>query len=258
MKETIIIEKEKVELRKPILIEGFPGLGVVGKIATDFLIRQMKAKKLAEMYSPHFPYYVLVSKKGSIRLLRTDFYYWKNETEGNDLIFLTGDTQAQTVEGQYEIADHILRFAEKKGVKLIITIGGYRREVEDKPQVVAAATDPETLSKALEVGAINSPLGNPIVGTAGLILGLAKFKKINALCLLGETLGYLPDLKAAKSVLKVLLKIVKLEVDLSELDKEIDKSEQLIARMQRIEEQRMVSAQRRREAAEGGRVTYIG
>jgi len=74
------------------------------------------------------------------------------------------------------------------------------------------STNSELLKKALEAEALASPAGNPIVGTAGLLLGLARFKKMNALCLLGETRGYLPDPKAAKSILNVLQKMLKMKV----------------------------------------------
>ena len=84
-------------------------------------------------------------------------------------------------------------FSEKHGVKTIATIGGYRMESKEKPKVFIAATSQEVLQKALQSGASLGTSGSPIVGTAGLILGLAKFKKIDAICLLGETRGYLPD-----------------------------------------------------------------
>jgi uncharacterized protein (TIGR00162 family) len=255
MKETVIKELTKAELKNPILIEGLPGLGLVGKIATRYLIKQLKAQKLAYLYSPHFPYFVLVSKKGSVRLLRGTFYYWKNEKGENDLILFTGDSQAQTIEGQYEISNSILDFAQKYGAKLVITIGGYRVET-DKPKVVAAATSQTLLNRALQANAIISPMGSPIVGTAGLILGLAPFRKIEALCLLGETRGYLPDPKAAKSVLEVLLKILGIDVDLAGLDAEIAKAESMVARLRKIEEKRMLQAEEMRRE-EDKKITYI-
>jgi len=255
MKETIIKELTKVELKNPILIEGLPGLGLVGKIATRYLIKQLKAQKLAYLYSPHFPYFVLVSKKGSVRLLRGTFYFWKNDGGENDLILFTGDSQAQTIEGQYEISNSILDFAQKHGVKLVITIGGYRVET-DKPKVVAAATSQTLLNRALQANAVISPMGSPIVGTAGLILGLAPFRKIEALCLLGETRGYLPDPKAAKSVLEVLMKILGINVDLAGLDAEIAKAEGMVARLRKIEEKRMLQAEEMRRE-EDKKITYI-
>jgi len=75
MKSTYIEEKVEADLRTPILVEGLPGLGMVGRIATRYLAKQLKAKKLAELYSPHFPYYVLVNKKGGVRLLHGDFFF---------------------------------------------------------------------------------------------------------------------------------------------------------------------------------------
>ncbi len=75
MKETYIKEFEQIEPNNPVLIEGLPGLGLVGKIAIRYLIKQLNAKRIAHLYSPHFPYFVLVNKKGNVRLLRGTFYY---------------------------------------------------------------------------------------------------------------------------------------------------------------------------------------
>ncbi|MBS7615876.1 proteasome assembly chaperone family protein [Candidatus Bathyarchaeota archaeon] len=256
MKETSIKELAKIELKNPIMIEGLPGLGLVGKIATRYLIKQLKARKFAYLYSPHFPYFVLVNKKGSVRLLRGTFYFWKNEKGENDLILFTGDSQAQTIEGQYEISNVILDFAQRNNVKLIVTIGGYRVEAKDKPKVIAAATNSILLDRAIKAEALTSPMGSPIVGTAGLILGLAPFRKMDALCLLGETRGYLPDPKAAKSVLEVLLKFLNINVDLSGLNDEIAKAENMVARLQKIEEKRALQAEEIRKE-EDKKITYI-
>ncbi len=256
MKETFVKGKMKVKLKNSILIEGLPGLGMVGRIATRYLIKQLNARKFAELFSPHFPYYVLVNKKGSVRLLRGNFHIWKNNTGENDLIFLTGDSQAQTIEGQYEVSSCILNFVSKLDTKLIITLGGYRKEVEKKPKVVAVSTNPEILKEALQAKALVSSSGNPIVGTAGLILGLARFQNIDALCLLGETRGYLPDPLAAKSVLEVLQKMLNIKVDMSDLNKEIEKSKQIVAKMREIERRREEYARKTRKTEEG-RITYI-
>jgi len=256
MMETYIKELEKPELRSPVLIEGLPGMGMVGRITTRFLIKELGARRFAELYSPHFPYYVLVNKKGSVRLLRVEFSFWKNASGDSDLIFLTGDSQAQTIEGQYDVANKILEFAAKLGVNAIVTIGGYRQEADETPKVMAISTSHALLEKALQGNAVASPAGNPIVGTAGLLLGLAKFKKIDALCLLGETRGYLQDPVAAKGVLQVLQKMLKLQIDLKGLDVQIEKSKEIVTQMREIEERREKYAQKMRKTEEE-RITYI-
>lgn len=257
MKETMIKELTEVDLSNPVLIEGLPGLGLVGKIATRYLIKQLNAKKLAHLYSPHFPYFVLVNKKGKVRLIRGTFYFWKNPEDERDLIFFTGDSQAQTIEGQYEISDQILTFAEQINSRLVITLGGYRTEVENKPKVIASATRQEILDKALNAEAVLNSTRNPIVGTAGLILGLSRFKEnVDSLCLLGETRGYLPDPKSAKSVLKILKKMLNLDVDLDDLDKEIVKADQMVSQLRKIEKKRALQAEELRKE-EDKKITYI-
>jgi uncharacterized protein (TIGR00162 family) len=228
----------------------------VGKIAIRYLVKQLKAQKFAYLYSPHFPYFVLVNRKGSVRLLRGAFYFWKNPKGGNDLILFTGDSQSQTIEGQYEIADKMLEFAKQHNVSTLVTIGGYRVETEAKPKVFVAATNSEILDKAVSAGAIVSGSGSPIVGTAGLILGLARFKKISALCLLGETRGYLPDPMAASSVLEVLSAAFNFDLDLAGLKEDIAKAEKMVQRLQTIEEKRALQAEETRKE-EDKKTTYI-
>ncbi len=256
MKTTIINELTNVDLKNPILIEGFPGLGMVGSIATNYLVKKLKAKKLAVLYSPHFPYHVIVNKKGSVRLLRGEFYYYKNEFGENDFIFLVGDSQPQTIEGQFEVANCILDFVETKKVKMVVTIGGYRNEVEETPKVVAVSTNEVLFEKALKAKAQSSEAGTPIVGTAGLLLGLAKFRNIDAVCLLGETRGYLPDPNTAKSVLNILNGLIGTSVDLNGLDEEIEHSKEILSRMRDIEKRRVKYMQKLRRVEEE-RITYI-
>jgi uncharacterized protein (TIGR00162 family) len=256
VKETYIKELTEIAPKNPVLIEGLPGLGLVGKITIRYLIRQLKAQKFAHLYSPHFPYFVLVNKKGNVRLLRGTFYFWNNRDGQNDLILFTGDSQSQTIEGQYEIADRMLDFSSKHKVGTIVTIGGYRIEAKNKPKVFAAATSEGLLAKAVQAGAVVSDSGSPIVGTAGLILGLARFKKIDALCLLGETRGYLPDPMAAKSVLEVLKATFGFGLDLTGLNEDIAKAEKMVTRLQKIEEKRALQAEETRKE-EDKKTTYI-
>jgi uncharacterized protein (TIGR00162 family) len=256
VKSTYVKEIAQIQVNNPILIEGLPGLGLVGKIAIRYLVKQFKAKKFAYLYSPHFPYFVLVNKKGNVRLLRGAFYYVKNEAGPNDIILFTGDSQSQTIEGQYDIAEKMISFAKKYNVGTIVTIGGYRMETEGKPKVVVAGTSQQILSKALSAGGVVSETGSPIVGTAGLILGLARFKKIDAVCMLGETRGYLPDPLSARSVIEVIKGMLNLNIDLAGIDQEIDKADKMVVRLQKIEENIALQAEETRKE-EDKKTTYI-
>ncbi|NIW20137.1 proteasome assembly chaperone family protein, partial [candidate division KSB1 bacterium] len=57
-----------------------------------------------------------------------------------------------------------------------------------------------------------------IFGLAGLLLGLGKLRGMRGFCLLAETPGLYPDATAAREVLRVVCKMLRLKVDLSRLD----------------------------------------
>ena len=74
---TVKYVEKKPKLNNPILIEGLPGIGNVGKLAVEHLIEMTKAKKFAEIYSKDFPPQVFINPDGTIKLVNNEFYYLK-------------------------------------------------------------------------------------------------------------------------------------------------------------------------------------
>jgi uncharacterized protein (TIGR00162 family) len=189
---------------KPIFVQGLPGLGNVGRITAELLIKFCGAKLFAEFYSPSFPDYVSVSSKGICRLPRYEFY--AAPMEKNDFVIMTGDTQPsfEDVIAHYAICSEILNFVEKLGCNFIVTIGGVPL-TEEKAQVYVAATSPRLAAEFMERGAVIYSKGR-IVGAAGLTLALAKERGIEGVCLLGATTGFRADRGAGFAVFKFLMK----------------------------------------------------
>lgn len=255
--KTFVKELKSVKLRRPILLEGFPGLGYVGKISIGYMVKQLNAKKLAELYSPFFPNHVITDSRGSARLPRADFYFWQNSAEERDLIFLTSDAQAQNIQGQYEVVDAFLSYAKEMEVEHVIAIGGYSSKIQDKStRVVCASTSKRLLDSALKAGAEVSPMGNPIVGLAGLTLGLAEFRGIDATSILGETAGHMPDPAASKNVLTVIQRFLDLDLDLEPLDREIEKTLKTLKKMEDVQ-QKMDDFVKKSLELESRKLTYI-
>ena len=65
------------KLKNPILIEGLPGIGNVGKLAVEHLIDSINATKFADMYSKDFPPQVFINPDGTTELVKNEFFYWK-------------------------------------------------------------------------------------------------------------------------------------------------------------------------------------
>jgi hypothetical protein len=197
-------------LEKPIFVQGLPGFGNVGKIAAHLLIKFCGAKPFAELYSPFFPDYVSVNSSGICRLPRYEFY--AAPMEKNDFIIMTGDTQPSfdDVVAHYSLCGEILDFLEKQGCSFIVTIGG-APITEEKTQVYVAATSPRLALEFMEKGAVIYSKGR-VVGATGLVLGLAKERNLEGVCLLGATTGFRADRGVGFSVFKFLMKALGNEV----------------------------------------------
>lgn len=225
------------KLSNPILIEGLPGIGNVGKLAVEHLIDTINAKMFAEIYSKDFPPQVFINPNGTVELVKNEFYYWKAKKEKQrDLILLTGDYQGLSSRGQYELVDSILDTCEELGAKELFTLGGYGLGHDiSRPKVLCATTHKELVKEMKKHGAVfkkNEP-GGGIVGASGLLLGLGKLRDFKGVCFMGETPGYLVDPKSAKEVLKILMSITQIEVDLSALE---DKAKEIELIAQQLKE----------------------
>lgn len=192
------------QLEKPIFVEGLPGFGNVGKIAAQLLIEFTRAKVFAELYSPSFPDYVIVNEDGTCRPPRYEFY--TASTEKNQFIILTGDSQPSLEDllAHYDLCDEILDFAEKYGCKFIVTMGGVPTPQSGGKVYVAATSEKLALENA-DKGALIYGKGR-IMGATGLLLGLAKKRGWEGVCLLGATSGIRADRESALSVFKFLKK----------------------------------------------------
>lgn len=260
---TKIIVLKKPRLKKPVFIEGLPGIGNVGRIAAGYLVEELKAEKFAELLSSHFMPFVLLHQSSAVHVLKNEFFYYKARRKGErDLIILLGDSQSIDPIGHYEIVEEILKFIKKMGVKEMFTLAGLSvGELPIKPRVVGAVNHPDLIKKYKRYNIdfeSGSKLGT-IVGASGLLLGLGGYYGIKGVCLLGETVGVpiLPDPKSAKEVLKVLSKILKIKIDVSRLDKRVKEMQEFIRKIQDVQA-RALAQLMKRPKPEKEKLNYIG
>jgi len=238
MDDIVVVFKEKPVLREPILVEGLPGVGNVGKLAAEHLVDQLKAVKFAEMFSKFFPPQVLVNDAGTIRLVSNEIYYAQRPDATNDIVIMIGDYQGLTPDGQYELSDKTLKIAKDLGVRRIFTLGGYGLgKMIDKPRVLGAATDIELVEEMKSFGVTFSKgePGSGIVGASGLLLGLGNLYGMRSVCLMGETSGYFVDPKGAQAVLEVLAKILGVKIDFTELETKAQQIDQITSKLREAE-----------------------
>jgi hypothetical protein len=203
------------------MVCGLPGIGSVAWLAVNHLQRELHTQLFAEVLSPMFSPKVWLTEDGVVGLMKGEFHFWKNKPGNPDLLLFTANEQPYSPEGQYELAEVALDLALKFGAGKVITMGGMATDrLAEPPRVYAGATD-SVLVKELEAFGAVKLAGGAITGTNGLIFGLAKPKKIPAVCLLAETPGYLSlDANAARAVLELFSRMLNVPVDLTALEKQ--------------------------------------
>ncbi|MEM3362552.1 MAG: proteasome assembly chaperone family protein [Candidatus Anstonellaceae archaeon] len=233
MNDTIIIEKKGVKLNKPILIEGLPGVGLVAKIAVDYLIKKSKAEKIAKIYSSYFPPQVNMTKKGVVKMPSMKIYKLKGKN--NDFLILAGDIQPNDPEGQYKVNEEIIKYFKKKNGRFIITLGGYGTgNIKNDSSIYGAATSKKVVEKYSRFGIKFGETAGAIVGAAGLLIGIGKLHKIDGLCLMALTQGNYIDPKAAFNLLLKLLEIIEIKIDTQEMENKVAEGEKFIRKLEEM------------------------
>jgi uncharacterized protein (TIGR00162 family) len=81
--EIVFSEKKTPSLNSPYLICGFPGTGLVGKLAVDYLIKELGAIHMADLFSSYFSPQVVIQADGTTSIVKNSLYYVKNNNNNN-------------------------------------------------------------------------------------------------------------------------------------------------------------------------------
>jgi len=229
------------ELKNSIMFCGWPGIGNIGINAIETLRGVLGAEEFGEIEPWEFfdPREVVI-EGGLLKALRfpSNKFYFKR-VNNRDLIFFIGQEQpteerTRYAEGQkaYQIANLVLDVAEKFGCRRVYTSGAAVTQIHHtaKPRVWAVPNNQNLVDevKQYENTILMSEIEGRkeqgiITGLNGLLLGVAKKRGLEAICVMGEIPYYLqaapwPYPKGSKSVLEVLTKILNISIDLSRLD----------------------------------------
>ena len=187
----------RIELSKkpqnPIIIQGFPGFGLIGTIATEFLIEHMDAEKIGEFIFDELPPTVAIHQGKLIKPM--EVYYAKKQ----NIVILHTILAPKGVE--WLIADQIVDLAKKLKAKKVVCLEGVMSAEGEK---IFSYGD----TKLVKAGA--KPIQESIIMgvTASL---MSRYPKVA--CLFAESHSQLPDSKAAAKLIQMLDKYLNLKVD---------------------------------------------
>jgi len=211
------------KLNSPNMLASWPGIGNVSIIVATYLKRKLDFKELGEIEPSYFFDAIGVVAKDNVieepQFPQSKFYYWKNKAGGSDIILFIGDDQP-FAKG-YELANCVLDVAQRFQVKRVYTCAAALSHIHhtEQPRVWGVVTSQHMTEDLEKYGLVQR--GNlQIAGLNGLLLGVTKEREIEGICLLGEVPMYATRIQnpmAALAVLKVLPKMLDIEIDVAEL-----------------------------------------
>lgn len=206
----IIPAEEQVTLVKhPVLVIGFPGPGLVGMIASGRMIEGMDMKLIGAVRSPLIP--PITPFFGGV--LRLPIRIFASEDGKIITVISEVPLPAETI---FFVANKILDWAEKKGVKKVFCLEGVGVQKHKGTPEVFGAAEPHLLAE-LEKNSVPRVQKGLVAGIAGAILNECLIRKLDGYCLLVTAIAEKPDPEAAASMLSTVNRLLDVDVSIQPL-----------------------------------------
>ncbi len=218
------IISEPIKSKNPLVIEGFPGIGLVGNITCQHIIEELGMKYIGSIDSRYFP--PLAVLFNGIVYMPVRIY----EAPKKNIVVVISDIPIHPT-ASYDLSKALVEWVESIHCKNIVSIAGIATTTGMR-RVFGGATTNEMLEKikdkteVFQVGTIS--------GISGSIMTDCYLRQIPAVSLLGETPGPNPDPRAAVEVMNVINKIFDLSIDTNKLT---NQAEQIELELSKLAEQ---------------------
>jgi len=233
--------KLKKKPKNCTLIEGFPGFGLVGTIASEYLLDHLDTEQIGKIIFDEMPAMVAIHESKLVEPL--GIFYNKKY----NLVLLHAVTASTGME--WKLSDMVMDLSKQLNVKEIICMEGVGSSTETTTsRVFFYSNNDNNKNKFKKIGV--SPLKEGIIiGVTGAVL--LRAENISVSAIFSETHTKLPDSKAAAKVIEVLDKYLGLKVDYKPLLVQAEKFESNLKNM-------ISQSQKTQELSEKKRMSYLG
>ncbi len=204
-----------MDLSAALVVVGFPGIGLAGSIAANYLVSTLKLEKVASILSPGFPPMGVLhgGRVSSPARIYAAPMVCGEAGKCNQLAVVMGEVTPRA-EVLYELCENLLAWCQEKGVVEILVVDGLMRsEGSEEAGVYGVANTAEGLERlqGMQVSAMEEGI---LSGLAGMLTYLGEARGLKVMSLLAETTKEYPDARAAARLVEILDPLVpKIEID---------------------------------------------
>ena len=210
-----IRDVEKIKLKNPVIIEGFPGIGMVGTICATYLTEKLGMKLVGYITSTHFPPISTIHDYKPVSPARI----YASEKYNVIVLFSEFVILSEIV---FPLSERIIEYAKDSKAKAIYSLAGIAVEQPSQKMHGIASTDAMAdLLKSKDVELIKE---GATQGVSGVLIAECAADGFPAANIMAET-GAAMDPKAAARLLEKLSEIIGVPIDTKPLLQEGEKIE---------------------------------
>ncbi|MHC1591826.1 MAG: PAC2 family protein [Candidatus Helarchaeales archaeon] len=224
------LEEIKDSLIKPIVLIGFPGIAMVGKLAVLNIAKTLNAVPARAIYFSDFPPQAIISQEGFMQIPKATINLARDVGE-QDVLIISADFQPISQAGIYQFSDYICKSCKEMNVQTVISTGAFvpQGQITSERKVYVSGTSKKIIEFLLESKSARTVLfkGGYITGANGVIPAWASIHYgMDGACLLADALSMLQfDPKASKTLVQVISERFNLPMNVEDLDREIENIE---------------------------------
>lgn len=208
---TKIIEVKPVKLKNPILIEGFPGVGMVGTIAAMHMVKELNMELVGYIDSERFPPFCAIHEGEPLPPARI------YQSKKHNLIVILSEFVIP-LSSVNELTNDIISWGEEKRVSTIFSLGGIG--IGGSEHKIFGVATTEKLRTSLEKNGITIINEGVTTGVTGLLLANSYLKRFPAASILTTSGENEVSLVGAANVLEKLGKILNISFNAKKLEME--------------------------------------
>lgn len=232
---SVTVHEDDVELDEPVLVEGLPGIGLVGKLATDHLVETFDMTYYASLECEGIPSISIYQEDSRDVLAPVRLYV----DEERDLLALQSDVPV-SASAASDFANCVTEWLSDHDVTPIYMSGiPEEKEADQIPDLHGVATG--TAGDLLDEHDIDIPTEDGAVsGPTGALISEASKRDLDAIGLVVQSDPQFPDPEAARILIEHgVSPLAGIEVDTNDLvehaEEITDQKQQFAQRMQEAE-----------------------
>ncbi len=203
---------KKVNMDKSTFIEGFPGVGLVGPMAVSYIIDKLKMEYVGYIESDDFPPIISIHDGNPMPPMRI---YFSAEPK---IVSIFAEF-AIPISLIHELSKKIYEFINANNMVMVVGIGGFPSQQQENKTIFAITSDKDVSEDVKKLG-MEPILEGVSAGVGSMLMLRSQEDKLSALNILVPVDQNVIDPIYAELAINALNKLMNLNIDVEDLDKE--------------------------------------